>query len=1031
VRVRFIILLSVVNFVSVGSLPAQSPTGTISGVVFDPSQAVVAEAEITIVNDATRVQYFTKTNGAGIYVVTNLPPGAYRIQVAKIGFKTIIKPDIVIHVQDALAINFTLPIGAVSEVVTVRGGAPLVNTESAAVSTVIDREFVENLPLNGRSFNTLLQLTPGVLVVPTAPINGENGQFSVNGQRTNANYFTVDGVSVNFGVVPRPALGQSGAGGSQAFNVFGGTSSLVSVDALQEFRVETSTFAAEFGRSPGGQVIMTTRSGTNQFHGNLFDYFRNTVLDANDWISNSVGLPRAPEHQNDFGGVFGGPIVRDRTFFFFSYEGLRLDLPASGSVLVPSASARASATGAASALLDSYPVPNGPTSAVDPNLAQFNGNYSNRTSMDATSVRLDHQFRRRFSIFGRYNFSPSRSIVRGAPALALRDFIHTNTQTFTAGIATQVTSQTMNALRVNYSRQSAYDTNVLDSFGGAQPLQPSTLMPSPLSPGNSNTPVTIRGVTAGQFIFGKNSDNSETQANVVDDFAVSKGAHQLKFGVDYRNLFLRNGRPIILSYFFLNVQAVLNGVNRFSQIINTNNLDLGIRATSLYAQDLWRISPRFTLNYGLRWELNPAPYGRHGTVLGTFDNINDPQSLSPAPSGTPLWSTTYGNFAPRLGFAYQVTSKGDLVLRAGWGIFYDLGTGAAADVTDSYPNENRAILVNQPFPFTSLALPPLPPTVPYPNLYVFDRSLQLPYSQQWNVALEKGFGADQAISVTYVGQTGRRLLNNEASFAPSPIVSQFLEVTRNAGSSDYHALQVSFRRALSHNFQAIANYTWSHSLDEASGDNNGGIPLSISPLRLDRGNSDFDIRHNFSMALTYVIPAASAHGFLGVVSRGWAVDGTFVARTGFPINVTTSQVSGLINPILVTATRPDRVAGQPLYIPDTTAPGGKVLNQNAFAIPTTPRQGDLGRNSVPGFGFHQLDLSVRRRFSLTEKIALQLRSDFFNILNHPNFANPDGNLDDPTFGRSNQMLSQGLGGLSPLYQMGGPRSVQLSLKLIF
>jgi hypothetical protein len=1031
VRLYRVVFLVVLSLLVIASIDGQSPNGTISGIVVDSSGAVIVGAEILIANDATGVQYPAKTNGDGFYLVTNLPPGTYRLQVSNSGFKTIIKPDIVIHVQDALAINFTLPIGAASEVVTVQGGAPLVNTENSSVSTVIDRQFVENLPLNGRSFNTLLQLTPGVLIVPTSPINGENGQFSVNGQRTNSNYFTVDGISVNFGVTPQPALGQSGAGGSQAFNVFGGTSSLVSVDALQEFRVETSTFAAEFGRSPGGQVIMTTRSGTNQFHGDLFDYFRNTVLDANDWISNSAGLPRAPEHQNDFGGVFGGPIVRDRTFFFFSYEGLRLDLPASGSVLVPSASARASATGAASALLNSYPVPNGAISSMDPNLAQFNGNYSNRTSMDATSLRIDHQFWHRFSIFGRYNYSPSNSIVRGAPAMAVRDFIHTNTQTLTVGVAMQLTPETVNALRLNYSRQSAYDTNALDSFGGAQPLQPSILMPTPLSPNNSSTPATINGVTAGQFILGKNSNNAETQANVVDDFSVGKGAHQFKFGVDYRNLFLSNGRPIILSYFFLNVQAVINGVDRFSQIINADNLNLGFRATSLYAQDVWKMSPRFTLNYGLRWELNPAPYGRSGTVLGTFNNINDPQSLSPAASGTPLWSTTYGNFAPRLGFAYRLSSKGDMVLRAGWGVFYDLGTGAAADITDSYPNENRAILVNQPFPFAGLSLPPLPPTAPYPNLYLFDRNLQLPYSQQWNVALERSFGADQAVSVTYVGQAGRRLLNNEASFAPSPLVSQFLQVTRNAGSSDYNALQVSFRRALSHNFQAIANYTWSHSIDEASGDNNGGIPLSISPLRLDRGNSDFDVRHNFSMALTYVIPAASSHGFLGAVSRGWAVDGTFVARTGFPINVTTFQVAGLINPALVTATRPDLVPGQPIYIPDATAPGGKVLNRNAFVIPTTPRQGDLGRNAVHGFDFYQFDLSVRRKFPLTERIALQLRSDFFNVLNHPNFANPDGNLDDPTFGRSSQMLNQGLGGLSPLYQMGGPRSVQLSLKLIF
>src|SRR5208283_1992488 len=220
------------------------------------------------------VQYSGKTNGEGYYVVPNIPPGTYRIQVSNSGFKTIIKPDIVIHVQDALAINFTLPIGAASEIVTVQGGAPLINTENAAVSTVIDRNFVESLPLNGRSFDTLLQLTPGVVIAPTANFGAAPGQFSIAGQRTDANNFSVDGVSANFGVSGSSnLLGQSGTGTQQAFSALGGTSSLVSVEALQEFRIETSSFAPEFGRAPGGQVILTTRSGTNDLHGGIYEYF--------------------------------------------------------------------------------------------------------------------------------------------------------------------------------------------------------------------------------------------------------------------------------------------------------------------------------------------------------------------------------------------------------------------------------------------------------------------------------------------------------------------------------------------------------------------------------------------------------------------------------------------------------------------------------------------------------------------------------------------------------------------------------------
>jgi hypothetical protein len=300
--------------------------------------------------------------------VPNIPPGTYRIQVSNSGFKTIIKPDIVIHVEDALAINFSLPLGAASEIVTVQSGAAVANTENASVSTVIDRNFVESLPLNGRSFNTLLQLTPGVVIASLSNSNGfEHGQFSISGQRTDANSFSVDGVSANFGAASSALSGQSGTGTAQAFSALGGTSSLVSVDALQEFRIETSSFAPEFGRSPGGQVILTTRSGTNAFHGDAFDYFRNTAMDANNWFNDDAipQIPKAPEHHNDFGGVVGGPIWKDKTFFFASYEGARLDVPSTMQIQVPyfgSAVPGCSPSAAIAPFLEAYPRPNGTVS---------------------------------------------------------------------------------------------------------------------------------------------------------------------------------------------------------------------------------------------------------------------------------------------------------------------------------------------------------------------------------------------------------------------------------------------------------------------------------------------------------------------------------------------------------------------------------------------------------------------------------------------------------------------------------------------
>jgi hypothetical protein len=1039
-----VLLTSILSF-------AQTESATMSGTVMDRSGAVVAEAKIEVTNSDTNIKSATTTNKSGIYVVTGLRPGRYRMSVSKEGFRSIVVTDITLNVQDVVSRNFNLDVGAFSESITVTADALNVNTTDASVSTVIDRKFVESLPLNGRSFNTLLQLTPGVVIAQAS--GGSPGQFSIAGQRTDANNFLVDGVSANFGVASTLDTGGSGSGTAQAFSALGGTSSLVSVDALQEFRIETSSFAPEFGRSPGGQIILTTRSGTNGFHGGVFDYFRNTVMDANDWFNNAAIplIPRAPEHHNDFGGYLGGPIWKDKTFFFFSYEGARLTLPQTNMYVVPSKDARTNAPAALAPFLNAFPLPNGPVSADD-FTAQLTGSFSNRATLDATSIRIDHNFNDRFSIFGRYNNAPSAITDRHITIPSNPGNTAANTQTLTLGLNMLLTTQVSNTLRGNYSRQSSGLAFAQDSFGGAVPVDPKLLLGTLRVGSNLSS---FRTFDTSLYILGTDAANRTRQLNFVDDLSWSLGTHQLKFGADYRAIYL-DKKPFQNELLFLTptVQGFLSTGQMTLFAGSAKPAQTLAKAFSLYGQDTWKINPKLTLTYGLRWELSPAPSARDTTTLAAWTNVNNPAQLALAPLGTPLWNTTYGNFAPRFGIAYSFTDRGDFVVRAGGGVFYDLGVGQAAALGTSFPNFAFGSPATAPLPLID-ATPFLPtlsrqPPFPYFSTLGYSPDLKLPRSYQWNVALEKSFGGRQTISATYVGQAGRDLLRREDLFQPNSNFAGVFQLWQEDARSNYNALQVQYRRPLSSRLQALLNYTWSHSLDNTSNDSINALSNTIISAANDYASSDFDVRHSFSGAITYAIPGVSRYRALSLLTKDWSLDTVVVARSGFPFNGLIRFVSP--DPSGLASSRPDRVPGQPVYLYGTqcaqvfgpppqgngallagqSCPGGKGLNPAAFSVPSTVRQGTEGRNDIPGFGLTQIDLSIGRRFPITEKVNLQFRADAFNLFNHPNFANPFPLIEfGPSQLLSGSMLNQGLGGLNSLFQEGGPRSLQLSLKLSF
>jgi hypothetical protein len=1074
-----LLALFVVLCVSRAMLSAQTESARISGLVTDSSGAVIAGADIMLQNTEQGTTSAVTTNSAGIYVLPSVRPGQYRISVRKDGFRSVDVLGVVVNVQDRIEENVRLQPGSVSESVTVTGGAPLVNTQDASVSTVVDRNFAENLPLNGRSFQTLLYLTPGV--VPTVSGRGsglDSGQFSVNGQRSDANYWMVDGVSGNASA-STIFQGNQMAGATGITSVFGGTSSLVPIDDMQEFRIQTSSVAPEFGRTPGAQISIATRAGTNTFHGSLFDYFRNDALDANDWfngvnILNSVQLPKAEERQNDFGGTLGGPILKNRTFFFFSYEGLRLRLPTTGLTTVPDAQTRKNAVPAMQPFLNAFPLDPVQPDLVD-GTAQFNATFSNPGTVNVANLRIDHRVNDKITLFARYNYAPSHAAIRGpfqTMSLSTLDDSSSSAQQVTTGLNANPTNNFVNEFRFNYSKTDAAGSWSLDDFGGAKPFSPP--FPSPYTPTDSAFGVLILGLQNPEVLTGLSARNIQHQINLVDTVIYQKGSHSIKAGVDYRRLSPYYSVPRYdQSGLFFSVQDAEAGDNSSTALGLSNPATLLLRNVGVFAQDTWRMLPTLTLTYGLRWDIDEAPSALSGPPVPALTGYN-PAALSTvalAPLGTPAFHTSWSNVAPRVGVAYEMSprSEWERVIRGGFGVFYDLATSEIGNVigeTGGYPYFSSGIAPVSTFPVAgsaAVAPPIVPPTPANPQrIFGFDPGLRPPYTLQWNAAFQQGLGSEQALTFSYIGAAGRRLMQLTALGRGANISPSFsiLGVTAGSGTSDYNALQVQFQRRMYKNIQLLGAYTWAHSIDTAS-DGSGALSsnrtssIDNSP---NRASSDFDIRHSFTLGATYQIPRAGEHGFFTVLTSGWSVQTIALLHTSTPVSLIDSNFVRLSNGFFA-AIRPDVVPGIPLYLYGSQYPGGKAFNNTPGAVPggcpdgfpsvgpfcdppfdasfSPIRQGNAGRNSLRGFGLEQWDFAVHRDFPVTESVRLQFRAEMFNFLNHPNFAPPQADITSPDFGLSTQTQATYLGsgsggsGLSPIYQIGGPRSIQLALKLFF
>ena len=1031
-------------------------TATITGYVQDTHDAYLRGAEVRVVEQVQGTIRTVSTNNNGLWVAPFLNPGHYRVYIQAPGFSTAISDAISLTVGQTLLFNVKLVVGSRSDQVTVTTGSQMINSTDGSVGTVVDQRLVENMPLNGRSIQDLLSMVPGV-VTESPQVGGNvgwNGDFSVNGQRTESNYYTVDGVSGNTNSGSGLGPGNSDGGVLGNTTALGTTQSLVPIDALQEFRVASSSYSAEFGRSPGGQFTLITKSGSNQFRGTLSEYLRNNFFDANDWFNDNAVpvIPIQALRQNDFGGTLGGPVRiphfyngANKSFFFVAYEGLRLLQPqASSPQWVPDLALRKAAAEPLRPILNAIPLPT--SGGIDNGtMAQYRPSYSLPSQIDTTSARFDQVITSKTAVFFKFQDSPSYSSIRTLASLRKTQMSSHN---YTFGATTQFSNSANNEYRMLYSHGDTTFGGQLDSTGGAQPTNLAAALGAGSYPNaTSNILFSFSKFDASGYqslgsasVYQSHGATQKREWNVVDTFLWTRGRNHLKFGVDY----IRISDPFIaenptITVFYSSTPQVINNQASFISIGASTDSEAIYNETSLYAADDWQITPRLNLSLGFRWELDPAPHGANGkdayTVLG---NVADPSTLKLAPRGTPLWATTWFNLAPRFGAAWRLHTipNRETVLRGGFGVFFDSDNQYSSLAFSGEGFSGYNYPTNKSIPIASDQLTPSTAAVPPYNggVYVLPSHLQLPYTLEWNVAIQQAISSKASITATYAGAAGRRLFEAQ-QLDLSSVTTDFTDVYFYPanGTSDYSSLQLSFQRSVAHGVDATASYTWSHSIDV------GSTATIQSPVR---GNSDFDLRHNLQAGLTWDVPKLKVRNdFLHQVVNGWGLDGRIMARTSMPVTLYGGQVT--------TATKViqggvNQVPGQPLYLTGADCralaasagmgnicPGGHAINPAAFSLPDDTDPGNAPRNQVRGFGHTQFNLSARRSFSLPEKVTLQFKADAFNVFNHPTFGSIDNTVGDPEFGLATASLSKSLTTMNQLYQQGGARSMQFSLKILF
>ena len=1064
---------------------AYGQSAQMQGRVSDSTGALVPRAAVRVIDLRTNTERKTRTNGVGEYVVTGLNPSLYKIFVDAAGFSGAVSRSITLNVDQNAVLDFELHVGSTAEKVTVNGGSAAINTTDGTASTVVDRQFVENMPLNGRSFQSLILLSPGT--VTASPQGSDSGgEFSVNGQRTESNSFNMDGASAMNS--PNSGQGSTSAstGSTSSATTLGTTQAIVSVDALQEFRISTSTYSAEFGRGAGAQVSFTSRSGTNDYHGTAFDYLRNYAFDANNWFNTYAvtPLPKPQERQNDFGGTLGGPLGvpklysgKDRAFFFFSYEGLRLNQPSAATIkYVPTngtfntatysnpawKNLRANAPDVLKPVLNAFPLPNCSVQQ-DAQCIDYGDGLSpalitttTPSTIDAISARIDFQPWTWMRAFARYSDTESSSA--GVNYGTSTDMTVQRTRTYLLGADSTFRNFINNELRLQYSPSYYAFTSTGQPVEGSVPITgqqaPNIQTIQGLPPSGGLTEFQLyfpkeTSITIRPLLYYANDGTRQFQPNAIDTVTWAYGRHLFKAGVNYRQTTTYFGdgslsaSPEIFNYID-SATNVLSGTENSVSIITYPREDPIAKNLGLFFQDEWRVTPRVSLSLGLRWDLNP-PVKLSGAGQYTYNgHVTDPSSVALAPLGTPLYKTTYTDFGPRFGIAVTPSNRAghETVLRGGVGLFYDTGQSAFNGTLAGLGTGNHLALSNTKFPTPASVIlqPVIPPIPPYSLSWTVDPHFVPPSTMQWSAALEQAFGSAQTLTIGYVGTEGRDLTEYlEYDLAPANPKFTYIEQYQNGGNSNYNALQVQYNRQMAHGLQALASYTWAHAIDTASTAENGIGPGYLDEVQ--RGNSDHDVRQNFTAALVYNLPTQYSNPWQRAILGNWSTDLWLVARSAFPVQLLgTTFFDPATGDVLSTRLNWN---GQNPYIYKAGIPGGRQFNPAAFTAPMAAQLGigNSPRNFLRGFAENEADLAIQRVFPVYERSHLQFRAEAFNVFNHPNFgalnvtcgATAAGTAcNNPIMGQATGTLSSAsLGGLSSLYQHGGPRSLQVELKLQF